>query len=476
MIGPAMDALIERMDTTSELDQRDLLDRWARRTGSRPAGWEANGWGGPGRDRLRFAFYGRTSTVEYQDRSTSRAWQREVAESVIAGEGVIVAEFFDVGCSRRVPWVRRPQAGALLAALLEADRGFDAVVVGEYERAFYGEQLTHLALMFRRHGVQIWLPEAGGPVDIGSPEHKALMSVLGAQSQREVLRSRHRVLAAMEAQAREQGRYLGGRPPYGYRLVDAGPHPNRAHAGWGRRCQRLDPDPVTAPHVRWMFEQRVAGRSVAGIARELNERGVLCSSDVDPDRNRHRSGGVWTLRTVAVILANPRYTGRQVWNRQRTEHSDRAVTRRLNPAGEWVISRALAHPALVSEAEFVAVQQVRAARPTKDGGVRRYLLAGLLECRLCGRRMDSHWVHGRAGYRCRHGYSSARPRSSARPKSVYVREDVLLSQLVEFESELGGHDVDDGDVRSRVAAIVAWLKAAAMVIVHDGTAWEFATG
>lgn len=101
--------------------------------------------------------------------------------------------------------------------------------------------------MFDRHGVQVWLPEAGGPVDVGSPEHRALMAVLGAQSRREVLRSRHRVLAAMEVQAREQGRYLGGRPPYGYRLVDAGPHPNRAHAEWGRRCQRLDPDPVTAP-------------------------------------------------------------------------------------------------------------------------------------------------------------------------------------------------------------------------------------
>jgi len=25
---------------------------------------------------------------------------------------------------------------------------------------------------------------------------------------------------------------------------------------------------------------------------------------------------VWTLGTVAAILGNPRYTGRQVWNRQ----------------------------------------------------------------------------------------------------------------------------------------------------------------
>ena len=145
---------------------------------------------------------------------------------------------------------------------------------------------------------------------------QALVMVLGAQSQREVLRSRHRVLAAMRAQAREQGRYLGGRPPYGYRLVDAGPHPNRAHARWGRRLQRLEPDPVTGPHVQWMFAQRLAGRSIAGIARELTERGVPCPSEVDPQRNRHRDGGAWTLRTVAVILSNPRYTGRQVWGRQ----------------------------------------------------------------------------------------------------------------------------------------------------------------
>jgi hypothetical protein len=167
-----------------------------------------------------------------------------------------------------------------------------------------------------------------------------------------------------------------------------------------------------------------------------------------------------------------------VWNRQRAEHSGRDVVRRANPAGEWAISRAVAHPPLVSEAEFVAAQQVRAARPTKDGGARRYLLAGLLECRLCGRRMDSHWVHGRAGYRCRHGYTSSRARSSVRPRSVYVREDVLLDQLVAFGPERGGHDVDGrgaDDVRSRVAAIVSSLRTDAMVIVHDGAVWELAT-
>jgi hypothetical protein len=50
----------------------------------------------------------------------------------------------------------------------------------------------------------------------------------------------------------DQGRHLVVGPPYGYRLVDAGPHPNAAHAAWGRRLRRLGMDPLTAPYVRWI--------------------------------------------------------------------------------------------------------------------------------------------------------------------------------------------------------------------------------
>ena len=199
--------------------------------------------------------------------------------------------FFDVGCSRRVPWARRPAAGALLAAL-RMERRFDAVVVGEYERAFAsGDQFTGVAAVLAGLGVEVWLPEAGGRVDVDSPAHAALVTVLGAQSQREVLRSRHRVRAAMWTQAREQGRYLGGRPPYGYRLVDAGPHPNRAHAGWGRRLRRLDPDPVTSPHVRWIFAQRLAaqrGGHRAGIDRA--ESAVSVGRGPEPESASPRWG------------------------------------------------------------------------------------------------------------------------------------------------------------------------------------------
>jgi site-specific DNA recombinase len=244
--------------------------------------------------------------------------------------------------------------------------------------------------------------------------------------------------AVHSAQAREQGRYLGGRPPYGYRLADAGPHPNKAHAAWGRRAHRLEPDPHTAPIVRWMFAQRRAGHSLARITRALNDAGIPCPSASDPKRNTHRSGKAWTLTTVAAILANPRYTGRQVWNRQpsdfdlidpaNTTLGHRQVQRWNLPEG-WIISRRPAHPALVSEADFIAVQQMSAPRGPAGSAARRYLLAGLICCGSCGRRLESSWSNGRPAYRCRHGYTSATQPHPARPKNVYVREDQILPHL-----------------------------------------------
>ena len=131
---------------------------------------------------LRFAFYGRTSTAEYQDPVTSRAWQRDVAESVIAGRGEITVEFMDVGWSREVAWARRPQAAALLVAARHPRRSFDAVVVGEYERGFTARQFLRVAEQLGQHGVRVWLPEADGPVDPGDPTHRALVTLLGAHA------------------------------------------------------------------------------------------------------------------------------------------------------------------------------------------------------------------------------------------------------------------------------------------------------
>ncbi len=133
--------------------------------------------------------------------------------------------------------------------------------------------------------------------------------------------------------------------------------------------------PVTAPHVRWIFAQRPAGHSVASIARALNERAVPCPPGVDPERNRYRSRAGWTLRTVAATLANPCYTGRQVWNRQNTSTINEDSPR-WAPAADWVISKRLAHTSLVSETDYITAQAVRTNPTAADGTARTFLLAG----------------------------------------------------------------------------------------------------
>jgi hypothetical protein len=180
----------------------DMLALWAEAAGRRRAA--GHGLGG-----LRFAFYGRVSTEDWQDPVTSRARQRDQAAALVAGHGRIVAEFFDTGHSRTLAWARRPQASALVAALADPDRGWDAVVIGEYERAFYGGQYASMAPLFEHYGIQLWTPEVGGRIDFHAEDHEETMLALGLQSKREIARTRIRDRTAMATQTREQGRYLG---------------------------------------------------------------------------------------------------------------------------------------------------------------------------------------------------------------------------------------------------------------------------
>jgi site-specific DNA recombinase len=77
----------------------------------------------------------------------------------------------------------------------------------------------------------------------------------------------------------------------------------------------------------------LAGYGIFAIAEALTRDDIPCPSAQDPGRNRHRDGLAWSKSAVRVILANPRYTGRQVWNKQRTDEVHPTV-RGLGMVGE----------------------------------------------------------------------------------------------------------------------------------------------
>ncbi len=431
----------------------------------------------------RFAFYGRVSTEDQQDPESSKQWQLHRSRELIepAG-GFIVAEFFDVGQSRSLPWKRRPEVARLLSTLANADRGFDAVVIGEPQRAFYGNQFGLTFPVFSHYGVGLWVPEVGGAVDPGSEAHDLVMTLFGGMSKGERTRIKTRVRSAMTAQAAIEGRFLGGRPPYGFRLADAGPHPNPAKAADGKRLHVLESDPETAPFVKRIFEEYLAGRGCFAIAERLTREGIPSPSGHDRDRNPHRHGLAWGKSALRAILRNPRYTGYEVWARQRRDEvlvdvedvsAGHETVMRWNSEDLWVWSAEPVHDALVTRETFNAVQARLAGRTAGKGPRqaprknRSYALRHHLRCGICGRYMQGAVSGGRTYYRCKFPSEYALSAEIGHAESVNLREDDLLPHLDAWLAHTFGADriADTCAVMASVgganeAADTATIKAA----------------
>ena len=394
------------------------------------------------------ALYARVSTEDRQSPADSIAWQRSIAAALIETHGGhIVAEYLDVGVSRSLPWSRRPEAARLLVDCARPDRGFDAIVIGEPQRAFAGSQYGLTAPLLWHHGVELWVPEVGGRVDPDSEAHDLVMSLFGGLSKAERARIQRRVRNSMQTMARAGGRYLGGRPPYGYRLVPVSPHPNAEKARMGATLNRLEPDPDTAPVVRRIFRDRLAGAGYSAIARRLNTEGIPSPSQHDPLRNSHRTGPGWADSAVRAILRNARYTGHEVFGRQRRDYdlidvaapAEGHVRRmRWNDPSLWIWSPEPTHEALVSREDWTRALSATAAvkQRAPKAASRRYLLRGRVFCASCGRRMHGQTRSAaRRYYRC-----AAQARypgiTDAHPRDVLVREQPIIDALNEWLSEL----------------------------------------
>jgi hypothetical protein len=128
------------------------------------------------------------------------------------------------------------------------------------------------------------------------------MTITGGLSKSERQHVQRRVRAAMAAQVLIDGKHQGGRAPYGYVVVDAGPHPNPRKAQEGYRLRVLAIDEVAAPVVQRIFALYLDGLGMKAIAEVLNCDGVLCPSAHTPRQNRHRSGDGRQHSAVTAIL------------------------------------------------------------------------------------------------------------------------------------------------------------------------------
>ncbi|GAB3474354.1 recombinase family protein [Amycolatopsis cihanbeyliensis] len=140
--------------------------------------------------------------------------------------------------------------------------------------------------------------------------------------------------------------YQVGPPPYGYRALRIRVTDPSGHS---RLRAVLVPDWQTGAVVKQIFIWRADhGLTFAVIAARLN-------SDLR-QYPAPRPNGRWSAKAVRRIVANVKYTGRQVWAR--------TIAGRPVPTERWVTSAPKVHEPLVDERTFHRAQPGAAERPS----------------------------------------------------------------------------------------------------------------
>ena len=180
---------------------------------------------------------------------------------------------------------------------------------------------------------------------------------------------------------RQQGKFIGSFPTYGY-LKD----PQDRH--------KLIVDEETAPIVKMIFEKFVAGESIIGITKDLNEMGVPNPSMYKKLKGlnyKHPScrsnDGLWPDSSVRRILQNQMYIGNMVQGKN-TTMSYKIKQCRSVPKEDWIIVEGTHDPIIDREtfdnAQALFNKHIRKSPNKKEVD----LFSGFVRCSDCKRAMN----------------------------------------------------------------------------------------
>lgn len=271
----------------------------------------------------------------------------------------------------------RPEMQKLLSAVETG--AFEGVLVMEVPRLARGNTRDQgvVAETFQYSGTKIITPDkVYDPADEADEEYFEF----GLFMSRREYKAINRRLQRGRMASLEEGKYIAGSAPYGYRRVRI-PH---------QKGYTLEPVPETAEVVQEIFRLYTTGDPQPnggsqpigsyGIANLLNARGILSP------------GGIkWTATAVRDILKNPTYAGYIRWsyrpNRKQMVDGILVVTHPVNR--ETVLKKGI-HTPLISEETWTAAKAAMHSRSHAPVPSRKAIanpLAGLLYCSVCGRSL-----------------------------------------------------------------------------------------
>lgn len=238
----------------------------------------------------RACVYTRVSTTEQANEGYSIDEQERMCRAAIESKGwECVGVYSDPGVSGRS--LNRPGLKSMIAAIVSHQ--VEAVVIYKLDRLSRKQKDTMMLIedVFLQNKVD--LVSLNETLDTSTPWGRAMIGILSSFNQMESETIQGRTAMGRTAKAKTGG-YAGGRPPFGYDVVNG----------------NLIINEHEAEMVRLVFDLRRMGLSLHKITDEVNRRGY-----------RNSKGTEFKHSTIQVILSNESiYRGEYKYGDYATEH------------------------------------------------------------------------------------------------------------------------------------------------------------
>lgn len=315
----------------------------------------------------RPVFVGRVSTKDQQNPAASISRQVLTASERLEPGEEFIAYFWDVESGMLPPELRGlgtremydqlavpvPRDGGLQDLVDRAEQLQFTHALAERSDRLARAMLTSLTVEHQLEQLGVEVVYANEPT--GGTESGRLRTRRYGQVEGEVYRY---VLMEMATGGQIQhaiGGWNHGYPPYPYVTVvdENAPVREKGRFGAARPKRKLVPHPDPR-----RFD---TARELCRLRREEHLRGADIREILaaEPDRYPVPDGGRWRIGIIEGLIANPKLTGYQVYNR-RANRTGRAGFSRANPISQWVWSPGPVHEPVVSVQEWKQAQEVTA--------------------------------------------------------------------------------------------------------------------
>ncbi len=334
---------------------------------------------------MQTALYARVSTDEQAQQGFSIDSQKERLAAYCLSQGYAGYDFYvDDGYSGTN--LKRPALQRLLDDIRV--RRVDAVIVYRLDRLGRRQKdvLHLLEDVFEPFAVTF--KSVTEPFDTGTPFGRAMIGVLAvfAQLERDTIIER---TTLGRRQRIRSGLWPGGRAPFGYE--------------WRKDEQALCPIPEQASLVQAIYQRFLRGESLSALSRWIALRSA--------ERK-------WTHSAIRLILSRPLYAGLLV------RQEETALQGR--------------HMAIIDADTWRAAQAELARRSSGVTATGGYLLSGLLQCGVCGKRVIHFPYQVRRGNRVyRYEYYGCQTQHSRQVQQTvscslgFRRKETLEAQITD---------------------------------------------